>query len=564
MHDSLEELDRLKVVFTRAEAKRKGTLLRRLGRLEIPGPRELVTYHETLCFLRAFPDNRDVLEGAESELHAFHHRVDRCRLIHGGELPASLIDTGIAGTPYHYPYGLPMICWFVRRFGDAVDIDWDAYEEREDDPLSAFLTLVVGWVETIGTDDETLSVREWFEAARGRRRIGFLRWLVERMIATGAPPAALETLYDAMELSVRWDLGTGSGSRTRARMPYERYAYQTGPLRGRTKDFRGEILGPFSGLKPVGRRRGRAWIDLARCALSLRAREFYPIVLASDREVYEADFDRGVRIVLFGVTSDRRLPLETEYGVLFVRNGVPVGYGVGALLLDRIEIAVNVFPTYRGGESSFLFECFARLFHHAFGTRIYFVDSYQQGHGNDEGLAAGSFWFYHKLGFRPIDPETRALAAEETTRLQREPGTRTPRRLLRRLVCSDAIFCLDSKEPADRTELSLKRIGLRVSRHIEERFLGDRDQAERVCSKEVARILQVRDLARWDQNERAAFRRLSPLVTILPGLRGWRSSEKRSLARILRWKGSQREARHAREAIGHVRLRQALEALSRP
>ncbi len=93
------------------------------------------------------------------------------------------------------------------------------------------------------------------------------------------------------------------------------------------------------------------------------AKKFYPIALASDKEIYEADVGRGVKIVLYGMPFYRRLPIETEYGALLVKNGVPLGYGVGSFLLDQMHIAVNVFPTFRQGESSFVFEQFARIFH---------------------------------------------------------------------------------------------------------------------------------------------------------------------------------------------------------
>jgi hypothetical protein len=270
-----------------------------------------------------------------------------------------------------------------------------------------------------------------------------------------------------------------------------------------------------------------------------------------------------VRTVLFGISNERRLPIETEYGALLVKNNVPLGYGVGALLLDEMQLAVNVFPTFRGGESAFVFEQFARLFHHYFGQKVFIVEAYQQGHGNDEGLAAGSFWFYYKLGFRSLDPKLRALADEEAARLRRKRGSRTPRRLLKRLARSDAIFYLHGEESGTRVALSQTRIGLRVSRRIEERFGGNRERAKRHDARKVAQILGIKNLSLWSQSERDAFTRLSPLIATLPGLRDWTAAEKRSLVRLLRWKGTGREARYARAVAEHKRLHRALETLSK-
>jgi len=55
---------------------------------------------------------------------------------------------------------------------------------------------------------------------------------------------------------------------------------------------------------------------------------------------------------------------------------------------------------------------------------------YQVGWQNPEGIETGSFWFYYKLGFRPIDARVRELAAVEAARLARRRGARTDPEML--------------------------------------------------------------------------------------------------------------------------------------
>ena len=45
------------------------------------------------------------------------------------------------------------------------------------------------------------------------------------------------------------------------------------------------------------------------------------------------------------------------------------------------------------------------------------VKPYQFGKGNPEGLKSGAFWFYYRLGFRPVRDDIReqAAAVEEIT-----------------------------------------------------------------------------------------------------------------------------------------------------
>ena len=49
-----------------------------------------------------------------------------------------------------------------------------------------------------------------------------------------------------------------------------------------------------------------------------------------------------------------------------------------------------------------------------FGCDSFAIDPYQLGHHNAEGLSSGAWWFYYKLGFRPIDPAARPWATRAT------------------------------------------------------------------------------------------------------------------------------------------------------
>ena len=68
-----------------------------------------------------------------------------------------------------------------------------------------------------------------------------------------------------------------------------------------------------------------------------------------------AEAGRGLKILLVGVIPEFRLPLEAYYSFLVLKNGVPVGYGGGGPVFDRLEIAGNIFETFRQGESVYIF-----------------------------------------------------------------------------------------------------------------------------------------------------------------------------------------------------------------
>jgi hypothetical protein len=550
----LRELNDLKARFGPEAARRKREILEAAQRRTLSSARDLMRYHEALSFIYAFPDDMTVRSLARQGLLAF------VRLV--APFKDELVDSGIAGTAYHYPFGLRMVRWLLDRYGDAVDIDWDEYNEREEDNLTPLIVSTAAWPETVGLDDEGLTIEDWFDRTTetGPSRDGALRRIIRRLHASGIPQEMLETLYNGLYLPVRWDLADTDASRTLAWIDEPNPYLHGEPLRGRTNSLRSEIRTELEPLPPVSAERGRLWIDLARRALSVRDRELYPLALANEAEVYEADVGRGIRIILIGMLPDRRLAIETDYAAFLLKNGMPVGYGIGAILFDRLEIAVNIFPTYRQGESSYLFEQFARLFHHQFGCDVFLVERYQLGHENDEGLAAGSFWFYYKLGFRSIDEDVAQLADAEAKRLKKERGSRTSRALLKQLARSDVLIFLDE----DRSvwpEVPLTGIGMAVTRDIDSAFQGDVKLAEATCAPEVAWLLGAGGLESWPASERRAFERLSPLIRLLPDIAEWSVDEKASLIEILRAKGKTCEAEYARLVMRHARFRGSLAAL---
>ena len=198
---------------------------------------------------------------------------------------------------------------------------------------------------------------------------------------------------------MRWTLAEYEASRTGRRAPCDRVLFQQGPALGRTPDLRADLARPAPPLQPVTVATGREYVRAITEVLGSRCRELFPLIGSSPDEVYLFEPGRGVRIVVYGSLPEIRLPLEANTGLMLVRNGVPIGYGLGAMQFDRCEIAINIFPEYRSGESSFIFERVAHLFVAHYGARVLLIRPYQIGEDNREALESGSFWFYYKLGF---------------------------------------------------------------------------------------------------------------------------------------------------------------------
>lgn len=559
----VELLEELKTRFDQKSTGAKIAVLEKLSTREIKDADTLETYHDTLCFMRTYPDSSLVLKRVEKELRGFGSRVDLYQAVSRNRRVRELMDTGIVNTVVLHEFSHELTAALSEWFGELVEIDREQYDERETDPIADFLSILVAWQENDTLDNEsTLDVAEWLEYARGPGDPSNLGALLKIFSGSGLGSMLQRHLFESAEIPIRWTLTDCPASRTLKRVPWKKVFFQRQPLAGRTKDLRAELAKTPSPLTLLTPKQGEAYVRHIKEVLGVRVRELHPLIHSNPAEVYLYEPGRGVQLAILGNQMDIRLPLESNLGAMLVRNGMPVGYGIGSMLFERAEVAINVFPAYRGGESPFTVQEFFRLFCHHFGARLLLVRSYQIGDDNTEALESGSFWFYYKLGFRPVKKRVRRLAEEEFERVRADSSYRTPMRMLKRLSKSDVFFHIDPDRMDGYEELPVEKIGRIVTKYIADRFGGRRDEAIRESVKHVARTLNIKGWRRWSRDEITGLERLAPLVATFPDLQEWTVREKAALARLIRAKGGRRERDFVRLSNSCSRFKKTVEDLA--
>ena len=250
------------------------------------------------------------------------------------------------------------------------------------------------------------------------------------------------------------------------------------------------------------RRERQHVVDAGRAMLAALGRETDAIALACPEGVRHYELGRGVAIALYTMRPDRRSPLDSHVGMMLFKNGVPVGYGGGWPFLGTCKIGVNVFAPFRGGESALLFGQVLRVYRQCFAVGRFVAEPSQFGGTNREGLQSGAFWFYYRLGFRPVEPLAARRAREAWARIEADPRHRTPVAELRRFTGSDIELVLAEVPDCEPGHLSDA-----VTRWIGRRFGGDRTAAEEAATRTVVRALGVENQDRWPESERRAFAR---------------------------------------------------------
>ncbi len=559
----VELLDKLKTGFDNESTNAKITILRKLSSAEIIDAETLESYHDILCFVRAYPDSRLVMNIAENELQNFGERIKHYTKNSKDRQAKKLLDSGIVGTVVSYEFSYELTVSLSEWFENLVEIDWNRYEKNETNSITAILPLLVAWQENDTLENDlTIPTSEWLNYGRSKKDHTDLQVLLKILRSSGLSRAVQRHLFESAEIPVKWALKDCKASRTLQGIPFKKIFFQKKPLISRTKDLRTELKKTPVPLKLLTPAQGKNQVRNIKEVLGVRCRELFPLINSNPTEVYINEPDRGVMLVILGNNPDIRLPLESNFGAMLVRNGIPIGYGIGCMLFERVEIAINIFPAFRTGESSFIIEQFFRLFYHHFGAKLLLVRSYQVGDDNEEALESGSFWFYYKLGFRSVNKRVRQLADTEYEKIQADRSYRCSMNILKRLAKGDIFFHIDSNKMNDYKELPLKNLGYIVTKYIADKFDGDRQLAIKKSVSQVARILNIQNWKSWSDDEITGFERLAPIIANIPDLHAWTKNEKAAMARIIRAKGTVRERDFVRLTQKHNKFKEAIDKMA--
>ena len=541
----LDRLDSWKSRFETPDSRQLERMLSAVASRRLRDASGLIRLHETLLFLRAYPCSPEVARLADLILFSFADRITELR---GASADLSAFEepeiSGITGTSLSAVFSYEVARRLALRYPRSLEIAWDRYDEidRLGPVISRFLPLLQeDW-----PVEAHVPYREWISAAR-RRGPSDLAWLLEHMRTLPLTPRGLAELYDALQLPLTWNMGTTHTSRSRLRLSNRKLYCHREPLRRRSDiSLEHELKGPPFRVRRLSRPEARKMLDLILDTSAMRCRELYGFSHPDETGVFRADAGRGVEIFFFGVPPEWRLPVRAYHAGMFFKNGVPAGYVELLSLFERAEVGFNLYYTFREGESAWLYAQLLRLFRQVLGVNCFSVDPYQIGFENSEAIASGAFWFYRKLGFRPLEPEVARLVEREERRIRQTPRYRSSPPTLEKLAKGYIIFEGPSAEAGAWDKFRVRNLGLAVQRAMADRFEGDSERIRRAASRHAAQHLGVESSSG-----------LSFVLSLIPELPRWTKEEKLAAAKILQAKQIADEARYLHLMQRHPRLRAA-------
>ncbi|MBA2407595.1 MAG: hypothetical protein H0V65_06340 [Chitinophagales bacterium] len=530
---------------------KKKQLLKQAAQSEISSVKYLVEYHDCLLFLLAYPESRELFDLAESELlrvaainrKYFERKNERLQM--------QLAGTGMAFTPVNVAFSFDIAKWLADRYPAYVSImECDADNEK----IKDIIRILIPKAEIDSFVKQPSTLREFIKDANEYSKFSDLQWFLNSIWDKDLPCEIRDNLYDSLKIYVRWLVNETMPSRTFARSLPRKVFYQEIEI-NRHPDAKKLIQRYITDPVKISSKEKKHLLETARGMLCMLQRETDPVTYSDMKAVQFFSMEKGIDLALYPMHFERRLPFDSYIGYMAFKNRLPIAYGGGWIFQQRSKIGVHVFEPYRGGESAFMFCQVLRLYHHHYGINRFVVEPYQIGKNNAEGIKSGAFWFYYRLGFVPVSEKLRMLAAKEFEMILSDKNYRSPFNMMKKLTHSNLELVCDE---AGYHSTDVLHVSESVTKMINNRFEGDRKEAEVTTFRDIQKFLEIDDISSYSKEEKQSLRNFSFLLSTLTNLSEWNGSDKRKMIALIKLKGGGSEWRYIRQFQKHTKLNAAL------
>lgn len=440
------------------------------------------------------------------------------------DMKKELLNSGYQHTIIEGLFSFELTRWLFEAFPDNTSASAAIAKYDADALLMLFYP---GILKNEMTNAPVNGLRELLHAFHGRQS-GAMHLLLKELDAAPWPGALKEKIFGMFEVYLKFSIGdTTNPMQWRALFPEKRFYHPHGIEK--KIEFRETLKHAKFTLVHQSKAEKSALSTYARLVLLSLFRETDPITYSSDKEIQFYSTGRGMSIAFFFSTPEFRLTSESYVGYMAFKNNIPLAYGGAWICGDNGRIGVNIFPWFRGGESAWVFTQLIACYHKQLGVQQFSVEPYQIGLDNPDGIASGAFWFYYKLGFRPVQPELAEMAASEWEKITNQKGYRSPVEILKKLAHSILKIQLGSKPAGDADSPAIRKA---VAEIVINTFHGDYREAAAKCASAAAHALDIK-ISAIPHNARKLFEEYALLLAGFPDLKSWTSEDKKLVVKMI-------------------------------
>jgi len=451
----------------------KMNLLSSISKETLKSKKGLQSWYDILLFLLAYPDSQSVHKTASRALEQFQTYIQSHE-----NIKDKLFNTGITNTNLCAAFGFEIVKWLKKTH--PKDIRLSSFEANNGQ-IQSILSVVMPKVESEILQDANSDWKTWLKGSLKKGED-----LLDRLIAvfdeTNIRPEVKDELWNAMGINVEINFPGHLSLPRSLVMPYHHRSL----IRKKSVHRPGNLK--FAQVR-LNAAEAERIIECGRMILVRHLREIDPISFTAAPLVSYYQLPRGLSIALTSMIPERRHPIDSYMGYLVFKNGLPVAYAGSWILFDSGRIGLNVFPSYRGGESHYIFEQVLKLHRKVYHLKRLSVDPYQLGKENSDGIRSGVFWVYYQAGFRPIRKEQKLLAEAEAIKILSLKAYRSPASVLSKLADSRMELLLQTRAVTfDATDLSLA-----YERILKDNYNNDRKLTEDRSFVKLVDLLQFKN-----------------------------------------------------------------------
>lgn len=445
--------------------QQKRTLLAQLSSIKLALNKSLFTYFEVLLFLCAYPDDDKLLLLAENELMRITKFLKNCKKIK----KRFLLNSGLPYTKYMSGFTHDFVQWLLIHPECKTEIN--NFKNASFD-LNEVLKLTLPSLErsetTAGHSNDDL-----FESLLIKKQ-NRLPFLIRELSKLDDSPYIKDHLYDGLGVYVNIYPKSKTFSRAYNRFQVQSTFYHTDLIKHFDHvSLLNSKLPDTSSLTITQRKQA---ILTVKNSMALTDRETDTVTYMDENSFRLYELERGISIAIYGMLPQRQLPLESYVGYTLFKNGFPAAYGGGWVFGDCSNFGINIFESFRGGESGYILCQLLRLYKQVFNISYFEIEPYQFGLDNPEGIESGAFWFYYRYGFRPLDKNLLKVSNDEQKKIVATKNYRTSKKTLEKFTLSNMALMLGKNIPVKVPEISA-----RVTQMIEENYKGNRLKAKQDC-----------------------------------------------------------------------------------
>ena len=446
----------------------KLSLLNELAQNKIEFTRILHTYYETLLFIMAFPPDKKTLALAEREVL----RITGLLKKQPEKTKDQFENSGIPFSKYFASFSHDCTRWLISHPDCSVSLY--SIENTLFDLNESLKVTVPSQERSVTTGGSTNE--ELLKELVPNKKLQ-LKYIVNELCRLDNTPFIKDHYYDGLGIQTIITPKNKLLSKAYNKIEIPEFFYHK------------EMIKHFDVLELLNRKipaevvlslmEKDKLISVIKNSQAMTERETDPVTYMKEDTVRLFHLERGVSIALYGMPPERQLPMESYIGYTLFKNGYPAAYAGGWVFGWRSDYGLNIYDQFRGGESAYMVAQILRLYKQIFNINYFQVEATQFGLDSPEGIATGVFWFYYKLGFRPIDLKLRQLAKNEYLKISSGKGYRSSEETLLKFTKSDIFLKLGKQIQPGVYDITKK-----VKEMIIKKYRSNSQHAEQECVNE--------------------------------------------------------------------------------